>query len=463
MFETPIALRLSQMLISVALSTLSVYDEIALERFGRKDVSDEWRRCTTNNETATFDLHRRVALLYSLTEALRRMVPTVVPPSNDLLASFGLDASICPDGPGCNTTETPWGLVKAIADDAFDIFSRDGWNEDGSLSRQYNRIAYEDFRDVPYVPRNPPNPRRWARLLESDDRGFLFRQQHVTPHIGDTARSLHFSDSEICAKQAPNPRYRYRREIRAMLRRTRDFNLTTRTETFYFDNKLISLGPLQLQYMNRINLSIDTLAGMSIDAAFITAQSEAVTFVWKEKVRHDLVRPPTIVTEQLGSRRVRAYAGPGQGTQRIRANEWMPYIRTMPHAEYPSASACICQAFEESFKDIFDVDDVVPTIGGPLTAMVASGTNPNEDGTEPDVTLSYTKISDIKNVCSQTRLSSGLHFTAAVTEGIKLCSGIAAVVAEDFRKLLRGESPRFSSTFPGVPSRKPRCSLSRKA
>lgn len=460
MFETPIALRLSHILVSVALSTLSVYDENALERFGRKDLTDEWRRCTPTSdaEISRFDLHRRVSLMYALSEAFRRIAPSTVGASNDLLSSFGLNASICPGGAGCETTETPWGLVKVIADDAMDIFSRDGWNADGGLSRQFNRIAYQDFRDSPYVPRNPPNHRRWAPLLESDSRGFLFRQEHVTSHIGDTARSLHFSDRELCAKRAPRPRYRYNREIRQLLRRSRDFNLTSRTETFFFDNKLTSLAPLQLQYMNRANVSIDTLQGMSIDAAFVAAQLEAVTLVWRAKVRHDAVRPPTIIARRLGTRRVRAYAGPGLGTQRLPADQWMPYIRTMPHAEYPSGSSCICQAFEESFADIFGVDDVVPAIGGPLTATILSGSNPNEDGTEPDVTLSYSKISDIKRVCSETRLSSGLHFTAAVPEGQKLCSGIAAVVAEDFRKLLRGETPQYSSTFPGVPSGAQRCS-----
>lgn len=46
---------------------------------------------------------------------------------------------------------------------------------------------------------------------------------------------------------------------------------------------------------------------------------------------------------KLGERSVKTYAGPGQGVKSIKASEWEPFVRTMPHSEYPSASACICQ------------------------------------------------------------------------------------------------------------------------
>ena len=45
---------------------------------------------------------------------------------------------------------------------------------------------------------------------------------------------------------------------------------------------------------------------------------------------------------KLGDELVEAYAGPGQGVQTMKASEWEPFIRTMPHSEYPSASACLC-------------------------------------------------------------------------------------------------------------------------
>ena len=61
------------------------------------------------------------------------------------------------------------------------------------------------------------------------------------------------------------------------------------------------------------------------------------------QVRHDLPRPPTVITHLLGDEIVEAYAGSGQGVQSIKASEWEPFIRTMPHSEFPSASACMCE------------------------------------------------------------------------------------------------------------------------
>lgn len=61
------------------------------------------------------------------------------------------------------------------------------------------------------------------------------------------------------------------------------------------------------------------------------------------QIRHDKPRPPTVVRDQLGNTLVETYAGPGEGVQSIKASEWEPFIRTMPHSEFPSSSACICQ------------------------------------------------------------------------------------------------------------------------
>lgn len=61
------------------------------------------------------------------------------------------------------------------------------------------------------------------------------------------------------------------------------------------------------------------------------------------QVRHDLPRPPSIVRDEFGESWIESYAGAEEGVQYIKASDWEPYIRTMPHSEFPSASACICQ------------------------------------------------------------------------------------------------------------------------
>lgn len=50
-----------------------------------------------------------------------------------------------------------------------------------------------------------------------------------------------------------------------------------------------------------------------------------------------------MIHDIFGDTEVETYAGPGEGVQTIKASEWEPYIRTMPHSEFPSASACMCK------------------------------------------------------------------------------------------------------------------------
>ncbi|CAN0270974.1 unnamed protein product, partial [Scytosiphon promiscuus] len=50
---------------------------------------------------------------------------------------------------------------------------------------------------------------------------------------------------------------------------------------------------------------------------------------------------------------VEAYAGADQGVQTMKASEWEPFIRMMPHSEYPSGSACICEVRALSLCYVF--------------------------------------------------------------------------------------------------------------
>lgn len=40
---------------------------------------------------------------------------------------------------------TPWGLAKKLVDEHTDFAESDGWNADGSLRNQFNKLPYSDF------------------------------------------------------------------------------------------------------------------------------------------------------------------------------------------------------------------------------------------------------------------------------------------------------------------------------
>ena len=58
---------------------------------------------------------------------------------------------------------------------------------------------------------------------------------------------------------------------------------------------------------------------------------------------HSLFSTHSFLRDVLGDTLVEAYAGQDQGGQTMKASEWEPFIRTMPHSEFPSASSCLCQ------------------------------------------------------------------------------------------------------------------------
>ena len=66
------------------------------------------------------------------------------------------------------------------------------------------------------------------------------------------------------------------------------------------------------------------------------------------------------------------------GPKQINVDEWEPIIRTMPHAEYPSGSSCVCKAYTETLKMYFG-NAIVP----PSVTPMAAGASKNSPGLRP--------------------------------------------------------------------------------
>ena len=79
------------------------------------------------------------------------------------------------------------------------------------------------------------------------------------------------------------------------------------------------------------------------------------------------------------------------------------------HSEYPSASACLCEALAAAMKLYFDT----PKLN--FTRPVPAGSSRNEPGVPAQtIFLSYTSWDGFVKACGQSRIDGGLHFPAAV-------------------------------------------------
>mmetsp|Transcript_14781 Transcript_14781/g.26439 ORF Transcript_14781/g.26439 Transcript_14781/m.26439 type:complete len:398 (+) Transcript_14781:129-1322(+) len=210
-----------------------------------------------------------------------------------------------------------------------------------------------------------------------------------------------------------------------------------------FDSKFTSLLPFQIEWSVRSGQG--EFDFWYNDMVLVNAMFMATVLVWKEKVVHNRVRPTTVIHELLGDTPVDTYAGPFEGVQTIKANEWQPYIRTMPHAEYPSGSACICTAFKEAMQFLNEGDE----IGFDIVLEVPAGSSRSEPGVTPNanMTLTFSNWSMVEHECGQSRLYGGMHFGDSVPASHELCTGFVSPILENAELLLEGNSSGAFARF----------------
>lgn len=135
---------------TAAFSVASMFhtNDIALDIFGDKDTSDARRRCqptaTAAEETSLFDLHLRVAIMYTFVYGGLLGMPYCFDLVDPLMSAAGHPLSLVLEGNP--SVETPWGLAKAYVDEVAEFLAaNDGWNADGSMSQDYNRTPFSDY------------------------------------------------------------------------------------------------------------------------------------------------------------------------------------------------------------------------------------------------------------------------------------------------------------------------------
>eukprot|EP00903_Cladosiphon_okamuranus_P012376 g11599.t1 len=439
--ETPMGLRVLTALDTTVFSLGSAFEPngVALDIFGDKQTSDARRRCqpTDGDEIGLvlFDMHLSVAVLYAVAYVGLTNMPWCADKITAMMEDLGCSISLVDvaDGDPEPSTDTPWGLAKAYIDESMGfLMENDGWNADGGLGgKEFNRVPFTGdffYQDSAgnewdgYTPENTPykfkRTKKWQPLLESNGFGYISTQEHVTPHIGITARFFGFNstadEKAWGLRQLEEPPYMNRHEevAREVLEASKIAadDLQKQFAISFFDNKFNSLVPLKITYFLRRLDSLSMLDFLNITIKSQLAMYNAVVLAWREKVRHDAPRPSSVIRKEIGAEIVEAYAGPAYGVQNMTASEWEPYIRTMPHSEYPSASACICEAFVSALKLWAESDTIDPPLEFP----------PPEFGVP---ILSFSSWSEVSQTCGDSRVWGGMHFEGSVPAGAKLCGG----------------------------------------
>lgn len=142
-----------------------------------------------------------------------------------------------------------------------------------------------------------------------------------------------------------------------------------------------------------------------------------------------------------GNRSFNAWRGPGAGQGAVNGSDWQPYIRVMPHSEHPSGSSCICAALFDTARFTIGRDEWSTVV------KFRKGTSVVEPGVTPVTDLTWTArtLSELEDMCGESRLWGGMHFPGAVPAGKQLCAGLGEMAYRRTAFLLAGDEKFCSS------------------
>lgn len=356
--------------------------------------------------------------------------------------------------------DTPQGWATKASAKIITYLENDGWNSRGKTSSVLFPKRYGDTTN--YQPVNRAHwvkyPLRWQPLTYSKDGyGDFAIQEHVTPHIGQTVKPLSMSLkawNELSSKSPYENPNKFRKmsaadklsmkskQIPDLLERMREpaLNENKLFRSYWWDAKFLSLALISGYY--------EAVNGLPVESSYFFALGEnmafhdAVLLAWREKRKHDLARPVTIMKQLYGpSRKFWTWRGISRKPGFVKMSEWEPVVETMPHSEFPSASAVMCASVlgyveRQLNYNVQNFTDRGYTITFPDAGI--GGFTPLKGS----VTVKFKDIEELVKDCGDSRLWSGLHFKPSVEVGEGLGRSVGRSAFETYRDIYEGRKPQ---------------------
>lgn len=481
--ETPYVARLAHGYDTCSWNCVAYHSELAL------DSNEETPWITGVPQEAMNSFSRTLCLTQctAILDGIR--VPT------ELYASWGLADSISfelrPDIAACNSERPclqaiiekdeyhPFTIGLILGEQIRQEFANDGWNSQGSMT--FSQRTQEPvpctancrpFADLTgYTPRNhlgrmPAADKYvtegldmlWQPMQDFDAFGFFSTQEHVAPHASFT--SHRYLAREY--KSAPDPEYDYHAEAIAVVERLRIMagDATQKASVRFFNDKLLVRGTIQAT-LKAYFKSVLTFEDYILFVYSISvSEYEAVLQAWNAKIKWDRVRPTTVI-QRWDDDVLRTYNPALSGEGDIAARDFQAFVRVMPHSEYPSGSSCMCKAYQE-FTDAWMQNKYGKPSLGPIYFPCSESTCGSTE------VLQFADMSELLEVCGQSRLWAGLHFSRSISAANEICEGIGTMghgLAETLRNGASwgdsfkqgGSRPSQTGCFPPCSSEKAQC------
>src|SRR6266566_4180626 len=166
------------------------------------------------------------------------------------------------------------------------------------------------------------------------------------------------------------------------------------------------------------------------------ALMDASIAVWDCKRASDSIRPVSAIRFLFGGKPIRAWAGPGMGTQLIDGEHFQSYIATPPFASYISGHSTFSASGAQVLRRFKGSDN----FGASFTALPGSSTV--EPGVTPaqSMTLSWATFTEAADQAGVSRRYGGIHFKADDLVGRQTGRLVADVVWNKAMSYINGTS-----------------------
>jgi len=364
-------------------------------------------------------------------------------------------------------------IAQIVIDEIYAKQEVDGWNalgnkkysqaSEGEVECTANCAPYMDTYG--YFPLNHPGEENyedkysvtgdnahWQPIQEANEWGSYTRQEHITPHIGFKAQTEVWD-----LKEADPPEYDFLTESELVIQRLADTatNSTKKEMIRFFDNKLYVRDLIQESFREQYPDIAFELYNLYF-LALSTAEIDAVVNCWREKVRHDIVRPTTVI-QRWGEDVIETYGGDPDADEAkfISAKDFHAFIRVMPHAEFPSGSASLCTSYfetSEEFTQHFYGESLnVLRVGGDGVQRLCETVEPSVYSWGCEEGFHTPTMQDLADACAESRLWGGMHFSESISAGSGIMMGIGKEVQDFILQINNG-----AEWTDGIPER-PTC------
>jgi hypothetical protein len=355
------------------------------------------------------DANKARAVSFAAYRALNDLFPTAPDIFDGVMQQLGFNgADLSTD------VTTPSGIGNVTAAAVIAFRHHDGSNQLGDLSPG----SYTDYTG--YQPVNSPSqindPNRWQPLLATDAQGVTTTQKFIAPHWGLVTPFALTSGAQFRPAAVPNlyPSAGYTDQAQEII----DYsaNLTDEQKTiveYWADGPGTGLPPghwalIAQEVSHRHGYGIDDDAKMFF--AVTNAMFDASIAVWDCKRVFDYVRPITAIRFLKAGVEIRAWAGPGKGTQTILGERWQAYQTgaqpTPAFPEFSSGHSAFSAAGAEVLKSYTGSDSFNASV------TIKAGSSGVEPGSVPasDITLAWSTFSAAADQAGMSRRYGGIHF-----------------------------------------------------